>query len=382
MKKGSILLLAAFGILAIGAMGAWFGMQQGATTAYRADVVEALTDRDQLSGFERAVAVHRFEFPSDFGPHPGFQTEWWYYTGNLTASNGDRFGYQLTFFRRALAAKPLHGLSKWRSNQVYFAHFAVTDVTQKKFHSSERFSREALGLAGAQANPYRVWIEDWQVYRERDEFIIEAGAGEAEIRFRLKAEKPIVLQGNRGLSQKGPETGNASYYFSQTRLATRGIIRSDSVVSEVTGTSWLDREWSTSALAQGESGWDWFALQLDDNRELMLFQIRSGQGRISDFSSGTYVDRNGRASYLSREEFIIRVTESWKSPHTGITYPAGWLIDIPKHHLQLTISPLLNDQEHRLSFIYWEGAARIISDTVNGSGYVELTGYEHEAFSM
>ena len=231
-------------------------------------------------------------------------------------------------------------------------------------------------MAGAQASPYKVWLENWHV--EEKEELVELHAAESgiSIRIYLKSEKSPVLQGDRGLSQKSAEPGNASYYYSKTRLHSQGQIEIQSIRYDVSGFSWLDREWSTSALSKHESGWDWFALQLSDNRELMLFQIRQGEGKTSPFSGGSLVLANGETIKIRQNDFTIYVTRRWKSPITGIIYPAGWKIVIPEHELNLVLKPQLADQEHRHSFAYWEGAVMVKDAEVSGSGYVELTGYQ------
>ncbi len=376
MKKGSFFLLAAIGgLIFIAAIGAWIGLSKPDSGIYRADVIEALASSDSTIVFEQAKQVRSFVFPQDFGPHPTFQTEWWYYTGNLKTIEGRHFGYQLTIFRRALNRDLVSGSSKWRTNQVYFGHFALTDVLQNQFYSFEKFSRGALGLAGSQGIPYKVWIENWQIYQDGDEYILQAADKDVGLKLTMKSQKPIVLQGDGGLSQKSQDVGNASYYYSQTRLLTKGFIEVGSSTFDVSGYSWLDREWSTSAFKRGESGWDWFAVQLDDHREIMLYQIRYQSGTISPYSSGSYIDQAGKKHHLDHEAFKIKPTGYWKSPETGVVFPAAWNIEIPSFKLSLTVVPHINGQEHRHSFNYWEGAVKVTSGKVKGQGYVELTGY-------
>jgi len=375
MKKGRLLILTIIVLVVAAATGAWIGLRSPEGSTYRADVVQALSAESSNLSFKRAMEIRPFQFPADFGPHPQFQTEWWYYTGNLVTDEGNRFGFQLTFFRQALSDKPVEGESLWRSNQIYFAHFAVTDIKNQQFYSFERFSRGALGLAGAAAEPYQVWVEDWKVEQKGNSVQLRADQNGIQIKLRLVSQKPIVLQGTQGLSRKGREPGNASYYFSQTRLATAGTITIANKITRVTGFSWLDKEWSSSVLEAGDTGWDWFSIQLNDNRELMLFQIRSKSGNISPFSSGSYIDPTGNKTHLTKDQFTITPTRQWKSPQTGATYPAAWRIEIPSQNLRLTVLPYLNQQEHQLSFRYWEGAVQVSSDSAGGHGYVEMTGY-------
>lgn len=339
------------------------------------NIAQSLSGYD-ISGFKRVQMPRDFKFPKDFGPHPEYQTEWWYYTGNLVDSSGRDFGYQLTFFRRALSSYEVDRESEWASNQIYFAHFALSDIENGEFYSSERWSRSALGLAGAETMPFRVWIDDWSVQGEGKSFKLKATDGSISINLLLKPAKPVVLQGDKGLSQKSQEPGNASYYFSQTRIDTSGRVIIDGQEFEVRGLSWLDREWSTSALGENQEGWDWFSIQLDDGREIMLYQLRLKDGGIDNYSSGSIVNKNGDLTPLKAADFEIEVLDTWKSSKTGIDYPSKWRISIPGHDIELNVVPLLQDQELLHSFIYWEGAVKISGEGFSGKGYVELTGYD------
>jgi predicted secreted hydrolase len=333
-------------------------------------------------GFALARPGNPPAFPTDFGAHPDYQTEWWYYTGNLDSADGRHFGYQLTFFRRALA--PADALSSrasaWATSQVYMAHFALTDVTGRRFSAVERFARGAAGLAGTQAAPYRVWLEDWSVEEVTPGVRrLHAAHGDIVLDLTLSNSKAPVLQGERGYSQKGPDRGNASYYYSLTRLESAGVLRVGGQAYQLTGLSWMDHEWSTSALAADQVGWDWFALQLDDGSEIMLFHIRNSDGGIDEFSSGTVITADGATRRLQREDFAITSDRVWRSPRSGAAYPARWTIDIPSEGIELAIEPYLADQELNLSFTYWEGAVRLSGQhagrSVRGAGYVEQTGY-------
>jgi predicted secreted hydrolase len=335
--------------------------------------------------FTRAEAPRPLIFPQDMGPHPDFQTEWWYYTGNLVTPSGRQFGYELTFFRRALLAPD--DLA-WRGtyfavSQVYLAHFTLTDAAAApadRFHAFERFERGAAGLAGGQFAPYRVWLQDWSVSQTAPgEYRLQASQDGLRLDINMQDLKGPVLQGDRGLSQKGPEKGNASYYYSQTRLQSQGNIQIDNQVYPVSGLSWMDHEFSTSALGPDQVGWDWFSIQLDDGSELMLYNIRQKDGSADPFSNGTIIHADGTTRPLKAGEFTIRVDNTWKSPHSGGTYPSAWTVSIPSGDLTLQIKPLIPDQELNLSIIYWEGAVQISGEKrgvkVNGVGYVELTGY-------
>ena len=335
---------------------------------------------EESAAYARALAPRPFVFPADHGPHPEFKTEWWYYTGNLAAEDGRRFGYQLTFFRIALTPEPIPRPSAWGANQLTMAHFAVTDAAGKRFVSAERFARNALGLAGAQAAPFRVWLEDWQASGPPESFPmrLQAGSEQAAIDFTLEAGKPVVLQGERGLSRKSAEAGNASYYYSLTRMPTRGILRLGEEEFQLAGHSWLDREWSTSALAPDQTGWDWFALQLDDGHELMYYQLRRQDGSPDPASAGVWVRPDGSSQGLGQGGLTLETTNTWTSPRGG-RYPAGWRLRLGRENLDLAIEPLLADQELDVTIRYWEGAVRISGERngqpVSGYGYVELTGY-------
>ena len=336
------------------------------------------------SGFSRAAEPRAFTFPSDHGPHNDFQTEWWYYTGSLRTADGRAFGYQLTFFRRALLGpgQALPRLSAWAADQVYMAHLALSDVSGGHFQSYERFSRAAAGLAGAQGQPlFQVWLEDWSVTQlDANQYRLRARQAGLELDLNLKDTKGPVLQGDRGLSQKGPEPGSASYYISLTHLETTGSLALGGQAFPVSGLSWMDHEFSTSALGADYVGWDWFALQLSDGSELMLFTLRSAAGKPAvPFASGTLVAADGTARTITGADFQITATAEWRSPASGARYPAAWQIRIPSADLQMSVQPLLPDQENRLSFTYWEGAVQIRGSrggqALTGAGYVELTGY-------
>jgi predicted secreted hydrolase len=345
-------------------------------------VADALrTANDQ--GYARALEPRAFSFPADHGPHPEFRTEWWYYTGNLATARGRRFGFQLTFFRSALAPEMPARSSAWATRQAWLAHFTVSDVEGGKFRSFERWSRGAAGLAGAQAEPFRVWVKDWSAVSPGgpggDSMRLAASEGDLGIDLVLRPGKPPVLQGERGLSRKSAEPGNASYYYSLTRMPTTGTVRLGGESFAVTGDSWMDREWSTSSLGKDQVGWDWFALQLSDGWDLMLYRLRHQDGTADPASSGTLIAPGGGSRPLALAGFRIENSGEWRSPRSGARYPASWRVHVPGEDLDLQVRPLLADQELDVSFRYWEGAVGIEGThrgrKVEGRGYVELTGY-------
>jgi len=333
-------------------------------------------------GFQRAESPLDWEFPEDFGPHTDYQTEWWYYTGNLVSDQGERFGYQLTIFRRAMLPETqrVDRESAWATEQIYMGHFALSDISAGEHHAFERFSRGSAGLAGAQSEPYRVWLENWQITQLEDgRFRLTAKQEEIALDLILVDLKGPILHGDHGYSQKGPERGNASHYYSQTHLETSGSVQTEHGSYQVSGLSWKDHEFSTSALSRGQVGWDWFSIQLDDGSELMFFQIRRDDGSIDPYSSGTWISPSGEVIAFAREEFVIQVEDTWHSPNSGAEYPSSWSLEIPGQDLQVKIKPYLADQEMIVSYNYWEGAVNVVGtsggDRITGSGYIEMTGY-------
>lgn len=343
---------------------------------------QVITTSEPVEGFSRANGTYSLSFPKDFGPHPDYQTEWWYYTGNLDTADGRHFGYELTFFRVAMLPPdqvPARA-SDWATSQIYMAHFALTDVEGSKFRAFQRYARGAADLAGAEAPRYHVWLEDWSVEQiEENSVVLQAADSGIRINLRLIDEKGPVLQGDSGYSRKGADPSNASYYYSQTRLLTSGEIQMGEETFQVSGLSWMDHEFSTNALEPGQIGWDWFSIQLDDGYEVMLYQIRREDGSIDLFSSGTLIAPNGSTQPLDRDDFEIETQVTWHSPHSDAVYPIGWTIRISSADLELEVTPFLLDQELNLSTIYWEGAVEVEGlhngKVVTGVGYVEMTGY-------
>lgn len=370
-----IVVLAAAGYL-------WWQSTSEAASVQSASLIPLLSD-ENTAGFARATEPNDIAFPRDLGPHDDYQTEWWYYTGNLETAEGRPFGFQLTFFRRALTPDLPGGEtaeSDWRTNQIYLAHFTISDIEGNAFYPNERFSRGGAGLAGAQAEPYRVWLENW--------FAEEVGPG--QVRLFAQSEQvtldiiltetlPPILHGNGGLSPKGPEPGNASYYYSIVQQQAAGSVMVEEETFEVTGLAWKDHEYSTSALTADAVGWDWFSLQFDDGSALMFFQIRQADGSLEPASSGTYIFPDGRTQTLAREAWQMNVTDTWVSPHNGAEYPARWQISIPSIGLEIEGQPLMADQELNVSTTYWEGAVEfsgtIEGQSVGAKGYIEMTGY-------
>ncbi len=366
---------AGLGVLALAAAIVWLG--RGPKTSEAGPRLE-LGPGPGTEGFARVTGVRPFRLPLDHGPHHEYQTEWWYFTGNLRAEEGRHFGYQLTFFRRGLLPGPPPPGPGLATNQIYFAHLALTDVEAATHSFAERWSRGWAPLAGARAEPFAVWLEDWKVEGlepDGSRLRLTASVEGHELLLELASRKPLTRHGDRGLSPKSGEPGNASYYVGYTRLDTRGHVGG----LPVAGESWFDHEWSTSALGPGAVGWDWFSLQLDDGRELMLFRIRRADGTVEHVSGGTLVEKDGRTRRLGVEDVRIEVLDHWTSPESRAVYPSRWRLASPLLDLTLELEPWLAGQEMRTSFTYWEGAVRIGGTSnggpVSGNGYVELTGY-------
>lgn len=348
----------------------------GGSGPVRAEVIGYAPAGDP-AGFERAVAPRSFDFPADHGPHLGFQTEWWYYTGNLQTADGRAFGYQLTFFRRGLVPRAPDRSSEFATSQAYMAHFALTDVEGRRSYSTERLARGAAGQAGAQGRPYRVWLDDWSAVGSgpRGMRLVAEDRG-IGLDLLLRELKPPVLQGDGGLSQKSAEIGNASYYYSLTRLETHGTIQVAGQSFEVQGLSWMDHEFGTSSLGPNAVGWDWFSLQLQDGREMMYFQIRRSDGSIEPVSGGVLVEVDGSQHRLLWDDVDLTVLGTWQSVRSYARYPARWQLVLLPTGEMFEIVPVLADQELQVAAPYWEGAVRVYrGGELVGVGYVELVGY-------
>ncbi len=344
-----------------------------------------------LSAQEWKVAEpgYRYEFPRDHFDHPDYQTEWWYYTGNLRAANGHRFGFELTFFREAIRLSKQEAAASdetWRPAQIYLAHFALSDIDGGEFYHTERLNRAGPGLAGASLNQQRYWNGNWQVRwtsLKSGEQSLQAMCPRLTLRVDIKPEKLAVINGQNGISQKGPLRGEASHYISFTRLRAMGQLEWNHETFAVTGIAWMDHEFFSESRDDTLAGWDWFAIQLDNNEELMLYRLRTKAGQVSPYSSGTYVDSHGDAHFLNSSQFSVSPGGVWQSAASGARYPLEWKIVVPSVKLELTQKTTLNNQElfsgNRLAPTYWEGAVtyqgQIHSEAIRGVGYLEMTGY-------
>ncbi len=337
--------------------------------------------------FRLALPGYRYEFPRDHGSHDEFRTEWWYYTGHLVTDSGRRFGYQLTFFRRGIERghRPPNP-SRWAIRQLYLAHFALTDVDRGEFRYAEKVSRSALGKAGADAGRLHSWIDRWSVEASASKDAghrLRASTAHVAIDLHVTPEKTPVIHGLEGVSRKGDQPGQASHYYSLTRLATEGRVTVDGQTVRVSGHSWMDHEFGSAELGRDLVGWDWFSIQLQDRSELMCYLLRRADGSPDGASSGTFVFSDGRARHLVQEDVNVKVLEHWASKASGATYPSRWRLTVPSLELSLELVPLVADQELRTGkstqVTYWEGAVtasgRVRGEEIGGHGYVELTGY-------
>jgi predicted secreted hydrolase len=326
-----------------------------------------------------ALPGYHYTFPRDHFEHPDFRTEWWYYTGNLRSADGKRFGFELVFFRQGQRREPVENRSAWRIDDVYLAHLALTDIDGKRFFAHERLNRAGPGVAGASFEKRRVWNGNWSVQWTQDQQTLEATAEEFRFHLQLDPIKPAVIHGAGGVSQKADGPGKASHYVSFPRLSVLGEVHLEGARHRVSGTAWMDHEWFTHQLEASQVGWDWFSIQLDDGRELMLFQLRTKTGSIDPYSSGTYLDTRGSARHLSASEFSLEPARYWVSPKTKARYPVSWRIRVPSLGLDLTCDALLDAQElvarDATAPSYWEGAVRY-SGSARGVGYLEMTGYD------
>ena len=342
---------------------------------------------DTAQEFRVATEGYHYAFPRDHGAHEEFRTEWWYYTGQLTAKDGRPFGYQLTFFRRGMPREQTKTLpSQWAVTQLYLAHFAVSDLGKSRFHYAEKISRAGLGKAGAARDRLHVWIDQWSAESPSaapGTQTLQAADGDLALQLTVSPGKPLVVHGTDGISRKGSAAGRASHYYSFTRLATTGKLTLGKESFDVTGTSWMDHEFGSADLDKDLIGWDWFSLQLDDQRELMLYRLRRTDGSADPVSSGTLIDRDGRGHHLAIGNFTLEPTSYWTSPTSRARYPQRWRLTIPSQQLSLELVPRMAEQElsttRSTQVTYWEGAIETTGTAqgqpIHGQGYMELTGY-------
>jgi predicted secreted hydrolase len=345
---------------------------------------------DEISGYLSVTGPCNLGFPKDHGAHPGYRTEWWYYTGNLRSKSGELYGFQLTFFRRQIT--PLRVEKKWpkpksawRTHQIYLAHAAVTDIVGRQHLQAETLARSALGIAGVSQykGGTRIFLKNWMAQISRAAHRLMVTTNEFSYDLTLKPEKPPVMHGRHGYSQKGSTPDRASCYYSFTRLETKGTISIGGKTMNVEGLAWMDHEFSTAPLEPGLVGWDWYGLQLSNGSEIMAYMLRKEDGSISRASEGTFINKSGSSRRLYKEDIKITVLDTWKSSRSNTRYPARWRMRILPLSIDIIIAPNLLDQEMRTlestNITYWEGSVEVRGTVggraINGKGYVELTGY-------
>lgn len=373
MRRDLVIVLTAAALLI-----AWLGWQARPDDSARTLLQATRLLGDAPENFTQVTEPRPFVFPADHAAHPGYRNEWWYFTGNLQSAdkqgNSREFGFQFTLFRFELDPGALPD-SDWAASAVWMAHVALSDIDNQKFHQTQRFARDTLGLAGATSS--RWWLGDWQVLQDSNDFVLSMKADDFSIQLDLESLRPIVAQGNDGYSRKGPEVGNASYYYSLSRLQARGNVAIGAEKIPVAGLAWLDREWGSSQLAEGLGGWDWFSLQLDDGRDLMVFQLRTDDGQPSQWSAGKIVHPDGYSRTLERNDFSLAPQRRWRDAR-GHRWPLEWTVDVPEEGLKLKVVPRFDDQRWTGSVSYWEGAVQVLdadSGQTLGHGYLELSGY-------
>jgi predicted secreted hydrolase len=336
------------------------------------------------------------ELPRDLYAHAEAQTEWWYYTGHLRTDAGRRFGFELVFFKRRtdldrFGVVPLRLIG----NPLYLAHFAVTDESRSLFRYEHRKSANGLFDPPARADTRRLYLRlgDWSVREAHGLHLLRATLGDDFVfEAALRPSKPAALNGHEGVGVSYKDHGEASRYFSYTRMESEGDVTWRGVTEHFKGAAWMDREFGTWRTNDGQKGWDWFSIQFSDNTELMVYHIRDRHDRPSPFSSGTFIEADGRRTHLAREDFALEATAHWRSPHTGAVYPSGWRLRVPGVGVDVTVTPVLKDQEldtrGTTMIVYWEGACAVEgrrgASDVDGRAYVELVGYDrsHESPSL
>ncbi len=349
-------------------------------------------DRPSPDGFLLAIPGYEFEFPRDHGSHDGYRTEWWYYTGHLTAGSGRRFGFEVTFFRVGVRSAPrVKGETRWALRHLALAHFAITDVNGKAFRYYEKSSRDSPFTAAAAATHLDVFNEGWRATTAGDgSWRLTASEGGDAIDLSLRSLKPPAVHGESGVSVKAPVEGFASHYYSMTRLEAEGTVQVRGRKAEkARGVAWMDHEFGSAGLRESQRGWDWFSVQLDNDMELMLYIIRRLDGTPDAVSSGSLITPEGEVIRIRSDQLAVRVLRRWRSPASGATYPMGWQVEVPRLGISLRLRPELDNQElitrRSTGVTYWEGAVNVSGTAgnvaVRGVGYVEMTGYDR-AFRM
>ena len=358
-------------------------------------IVFAVCGEDVL-GWRRAEQGWKYEWPRDHAVHSDFKTEWWYFTGDLRAADGRRFGYQVTFFRQGVRppGERAAAQSRFVVDDLKFGHFTITDASAERFYFSQQLLRGAFGEAGfgdlQKESPFTkiAWLGDWSLGTGDDGAMhLRARDGARSLDLHMESAKPWALHGDAGLSKKAEVAGHASHYYSGTRMRSRGTLKSDGATLAVEGESWFDHEWATNQLAPGHSGWDWFSVQLDDGTELMIYRLRKKDGSVDGASSGSFVAKDGSVRHLRLDELRLTPVKFWQSTRTRGRYPIGWRVEVPPLGIDLEVTTPVEAQELALDPVaYWEGMIDVRGKrdgrAVNGHGYLELTGYAGDVVGL
>ncbi|OGA40145.1 MAG: hydrolase [Betaproteobacteria bacterium RIFCSPLOWO2_12_FULL_62_13] len=340
------------------------------------DQSRLISHASSVTQFAPVVPGYVIRFPHDEGSHPDFRLEWWYVTGWLNPAAARPFGFQITFFRARPELKQ-DNPSAFTPRQIMIAHAALSDPDHGRLIHAQRAARAGFELAGSDEGRTRVWIDDWSLEQGGNAYYARMRAHEFQFEFTFTPTQPPLLQGDNGLSRKGPAPQSASYYYSLPHLKVSGTLTRDGKPRAVTGSAWLDHEWSSSYMAKEAVGWDWTGINLADGAALMAFRMRDKNGG-SFWAGGAYRRPDGSIRVFSPDEVRFTPRREWRSARTGTSYPVSWLVNAGD--LELAIDPLMEDQENdtrgSTGTIYWEGAVRALrGGKPVGQGYLELTGY-------
>jgi len=323
-------------------------------------------------------------FPRDFGAHSESRIEWWYLTGMLTEA-ARTWGFQITFFRAATGIVGADA-SAFRAGELVFAHAAVTDLENRRLLHDQRLARSGFGIAAAATADTGLVLRDWRLERvgtgeDRSRYRARAASDTAGFRFDLElaASQPLLLQGARGISRKGPDATHFSRYYSEPQLAVRGTLALHGAkAAAVAGRAWLDHEWSDALLAPEAVGWDWIGMNLDDGGALTAFRLRRPDGTAL-WAGGSHRPAGGTVRDFAAGEVVFAAGRRWSSPASKAAYPVEWTVTTPVG--VFGVAAMQDDQEldSRASSgsIYWEGLSRLrdAAGRAVGSGYLEMTGY-------
>jgi predicted secreted hydrolase len=327
-------------------------------------------------GYPAVVPGRAMVFPTDHGAHPDFRTEWWYVTGWLRTAKGERLGFQVTFFRSRLLVDAAN-TSRFAPRQILFAHAALSDAKHGRLLHAERTARAGFGLAEARVGYMALVIDDWTMARGADGVMRARVQGaDFALDLALTPTQPVLLQGDKGFSRKGPGVGEASHYYTLPQLKVRGRVVRGQRAEAVDGTAWLDREWSSTLLNPAAAGWDWLGLNMDDGGALTLFRVRRADGTAL-WAGGSYRTAAGVLTALAPDDVRFVGGRRWTSPRTGASYPVApvVMVRLPGGERRVSVRPLMDDQEldsrRGGGPVYWEGAVEVDG----GRGYLEMTGY-------